>query len=196
MKRLTILAFLFGLFLASLLIAYSGAGDVLDAIADAGWATLAVVLARALAVAVDGFAWRFLFPVAVRPPNWLCVFLRWIREAVNQLLPVAQVGGDLIGARLLTSWGTEGAFAGAGVVADLAVQATTQFPFAGLGLVLLVVLQGDSMLVRYAGGGMVVAAAALAGFFIVQRREGGRFVGGLLRRGGGGRGGVWGGGGR
>jgi putative membrane protein len=187
MKRLTILTFLFGLSLASLLIAYSGAGDVLDAVADAGWATLAIVLARAIALAVDGFAWRFLFPVAVRPPNWLCVFLRWIREAVNQLLPVAQVGGDLIGARLLTFWGTEGALAGAGVVADLAVQATTQFAFAGLGLVLLVVLQGDSMLVRYAGGGMVVAAAALAGFFIVQRREGGRFVGGLLRRAAGGR---------
>jgi putative membrane protein len=187
MKRLTILAFLSGLFLASLLIAYSGAGDVLDAVADAGWATLLVVLARALAIAVDGLAWRFLFPRGLRPAAWLCVFVRWVRESVNQLLPVAQVGGDFIGARLLTFWRVEGAMAGASVIVDIAVQATSQFAFAAVGIGMLLVLNGDSPLVRYAAGGMVVAALALAGFFFVQRQGGSRVIGGLLRRLAGGR---------
>lgn len=187
MKRLTILTFLFGLFLASLLIAYSGAGDVLDAVADAGWAALLVVLARALAIAADGIAWRFLFPPDERPRMWLGMFLRWIREAANQLLPVAQVGGDFIGARLLTFWGTDGALAGASVIVDLAIQATSQFVFAAVGLFILLLLNGDSALLRYAIGGMAVAALALLGFFFVQRRAGARIITATLRRFAGGR---------
>jgi putative membrane protein len=187
MKRLTLLAFLSGLFLASLLIAYSGAGEVIDAVANAGWAALIVVFARALAIAVDGVAWRFLFPRGNRPAVWLCVFVRWVREAVNQLLPVAQVGGDFIGARMLTFWRVDGALAGASVIADIAVQAATQFAFAAVGIGILVVLNGDSPLVHYAAAGMVVAALALAGFFFVQRQDGSRIIGGLLRRLAGGR---------
>ena len=31
--------------------------------------------------------------------------LRWIREATNNLLPVAQIGGEVVGARLLSLFG-------------------------------------------------------------------------------------------
>jgi putative membrane protein len=187
MKRLTLLAFLSGLFLASLLIAYSGASEVMQAVADTGWAALVVVLARALAIVVDGIAWRFLFPRAERPRAWLCVFVRWVREAVNQLLPVAQVGGDFVGARLLTFWRVNGALAGASVIVDIAIQAATQFAFAAFGIAILFMLNGDSPLVHYAAGGMLVAALALAGFFFVQRQEGSRIISALLQRVAGGR---------
>jgi putative membrane protein len=182
MKRFTILASLFGLFLVSLLIAYFGAGDVLEAVKAAGWATLLVVLARIIAIAGDGAAWRFLFPRGARPGVALCMMLRGVREGINQLLPVAQVGGDFIGARLLTFWGHDGTLATASVVSDIATQAATQFTFAVLGLVLLVALNGDGDLVRYIGLGLIVAACGLAGFFLLLRPGGSTSFQGLITR--------------
>ena len=190
MKRVVVLCFLAGLCLFTLVIAYSGAGEVWKAAESAGWATCLVVLARSVAVATDGLAWRLLFPVGRRISRSLAVLLRWIREATNQLLPVAQVGGDFIGARLATFWGHDGALSGASVVVDVAIQAGTQFLFAVVGLLILVALEGSSDLVGYISLGLLVAALGLIGFFAVQRREGSRLVAGLLRRVAGGRDGL------
>lgn len=182
MKRLTILAVIAGLSLLSVLVMVSGAQDVLDAVESAGWATALVVLARAIAITFDGLAWCAIFPPGQRISGSLGITLRWLREAINQLLPVAQVGGDFIGARLATFWRHDGALAGASVVVDIAVQAGTQFLFAVLGLSILVSLNGDSDLVRYIALGLVVAALGLAGFFLVQHRRGSEILSGLLRR--------------
>ena len=55
-----------------------------------------VVLARAIALAVAGVGWWLLFPSKMRPQLRTCVLLRFVREATNVLLPLAQVGGDFI----------------------------------------------------------------------------------------------------
>ena len=138
MKRLTILAGVAGLTLFGVIVAMSGAGDIANAVASAGWATLLVVLARAVAIAVSGFAWSVLFPPGRGLRPQVAMLLRMVREGINQLLPVAQIGGDFVGARLATFWRCEGALAWASVVADIAVQAGTQLLFAIVGLALLV----------------------------------------------------------
>jgi putative membrane protein len=191
MKRLTVLAAIAGVSLFGVLVAFSGAQDVAGAVASAGWGAALVVLARAVAIAVDGLAWRFLFPVGRRLSVGACVLLRFVREAVNQLLPVAAVGGDFVGARLATFWRCEGSLAGASVVADIAVQAATQLVFAAIGLALLVALTGDSEFVHYLAGGMALAAIGIVGFFLVQRRGGARIFLALGRKLAGGR--EWGG---
>ena len=187
MKRLSVLAAFAGLILLSILVAFSGAGDVAEAVASAGWATVLVVLARAVAMVAAGYAWQLLFPPAERLALRAAILIRWIREAINQLLPVAQIGGDLIGARLATSWRCEGALAWASVIADIAVQAGTQLLFAALGLGLLVLLVGDGDLVRYLGFGMILAAIGMAAFLFLQRREGSRLFLALGRKFAGGR---------
>jgi putative membrane protein len=174
MKRLTILAALAGLVLFTLVVAFSGADEILEAVRSAGWATLLVVVIRAVAIAVDGIGWNVLFPPGRRLDTGVAMLLRWIRESINQLLPVAAVGGDFIGARLATFWRCEGAMAWASVIADIAVQAGTQLLFAVFGLALLVWLVGDSELVHYLGGGIGLAALAIVGFFLLQRRGGAR----------------------
>lgn len=176
MKRFTILAGIAGLTLFGILVAFSGAEDVLGAVAAAGWATLWVTLIRAVALAVDGLAWRQLFPPGRRAGLLDCVGLRFVREGVNQLLPVAAVGGDFVGARLLAFRGVEGALAGASVIADIAVAAATQLLFAVGGLALLVWLTGDSPMARYVGWGLGLATLGLAGFVLVQRRQGSAFL--------------------
>lgn len=187
MKRFSVLAILAGVTLLCVLIGLSGAEGVAEAVASAGWGAALVVAIRAVAIAVDGVAWWLLFPPRERLALRLCLLLRWLREALNQLLPVAQVGGDFIGARLATFWRFEGALAGASVIGDIATQAGTQFVFAVLGLAMLVWLNGDSDLARYVGFGLLVAAFGLGGFFLVQRRHGARLLTRLLRHVAGGR---------
>lgn len=187
MKRFAFLSGLVGLTLFGLLVAYSGFDDVAGAVASAGWATALVVAARAVAILAAALAWRFLFPVGLSVSAGVAVVVRFIREAVNNLLPVGQVGGDLVGARLLTFSKLDGALAGAVTIADVAVQAATQILFALVGVAILFALGGDSPIVRYAAGGLVVGVALVAAFFLLQARFGARWVSGVLRRLGSGR---------
>ena len=97
------------------------------------------------------------------------MLLRFLREGGNVLLPFAQIGGDLVGARVLTFYGVAGALSAASVIADVLVQATTQFLFACLGLLVLVALGADDTLARLAALGLAIAALMLGGFFMAQR---------------------------
>ena len=162
--------------------AYSGLDDAMTAIRAAGWASAFVVADRGVAVATAGIGWMLLFPPGKRPSVGVSVLLRFIREGINQLLPVGQVGGDLIGARLATFWRIDGALAGAVTIADVAVQVATQIAFALLGVVILLVIEGDSQIARYALAGLAISAVGVGGFFAVQGRVGFRIVAGLLAR--------------
>src|SRR5256885_1225509 len=94
-----------GLALAAWLFAANNAGAVFRAFATVGWGLAAVVFVRACIVVLNGTAWAYLLGGAKRLPTHVGVLLRWIREAINVVLPVANVGGEIIGARLLTFWG-------------------------------------------------------------------------------------------
>src|ERR671921_709325 len=69
------------------------------ALAPVGWGFAPIVLSHAVPVLLDVVAWRLLLRGSA-PPFAALVGARWIREAVNNLLPVAQIGGELVRARL------------------------------------------------------------------------------------------------
>jgi putative membrane protein len=169
MSKLLILATLIGLALAIVLIGYFGFRPVLDAMAAVGWGGVLVALVRSVETSGAGVAWWFLLPGARGGLVGACVLLRWLRESINCLLPVAQVGGELIGARLLTFWGVQGGAAGASVVADLFVQTATQFIFTLIGLACLIKAGGDTAIVRGVAIGLAILGPALVAFFLVQR---------------------------
>jgi putative membrane protein len=110
------------------------------------------------------------------------VLLRFIREAVNSLLPLTQVGGDIISARLLTFWGVPGALGAASLIVDVLIQASTQFVFAALGIMALIALGTDTTVATTAATSLAVAAPLLAGFYMAQRRWGHRVLSVVLRR--------------
>lgn len=172
MKRLTTLGLIAGLCTVIGLFVSSGPEAVAAALWASGWGAVLVVVARFVAVAWAGFGWWIVFPRGETPLLRACIGVRFVREGVNTLLPVAQVGGDLIGARLLTLHRVPGALAGASTLVDLMVQALTQFLFTVAGLGILVALGGDGPIVHYVGLGLVVAAPALVAFYLVQRRFG------------------------
>jgi putative membrane protein len=98
------------------------------------------------------------------------VFLwaRLVREAVNSLLPVAQIGGDIAGARILALHGARAIDASATVLVDLTLEFLTQIAFTVMGILLLLV-KGGGEPARWALLGLAVAVPAAAGFLLAQR---------------------------
>ena len=98
---------------------------------------LAASLYRFVPVELNAAAWQAL--LARRRLPWLTMLrLRWIGEAVNALLPAAQIGGDFARARLLTAGGVPAGEATAAMVADVAIGAITQVVFTFLGAAALI----------------------------------------------------------
>lgn len=176
MKRLIAVLGLAGLALATGLIVWQGAGAVGSAVLAAGWGLAIVIAVEILPLGIDALAWRTLIPAAVRPGVGVALWARWIRQSVGQLLPVAQVGGDVVGARMLYLRGVPGEVAGATVVVDLTLGAATQLVYALTGLALLWARPGGDGVAAgvLIGGGVLVLG--LAGFVIAQRNGLFRFL--------------------
>ncbi|HXD45397.1 MAG TPA: TIGR00374 family protein, partial [Pseudolabrys sp.] len=101
MKRLSIISAAIGIAIIAAAVYAADPETVAAAIAQAGWAALIVVALRLLAVTLAGLTWWLLFPADARPHPSICALLRIVREGANTLLPLAQIGGDVIAARLL-----------------------------------------------------------------------------------------------
>ena len=168
MKLTLGLTTLAGLALLTGLIVHQGAGVVFAALAATGWGLAVVVAFHAVPLACSALGWR-----ALTEPRWRQAPLamggvRAIREAIDNLLPVAQVGGEIVGARLLTLRGVPVAVAGASIVLDMTMEVVTLIAFTLLGLGLLMVNgQGDG-LVGWMLLGLAVAGASVGGFVVAQ----------------------------
>lgn len=169
MKRWLILAAGLGLVLAIAIIAYQGFGAVAQAFAAVGFGLVAVVLLRAVELSGAGLGWWIVFPPAAKCPLYACVLVRLVRESINALLPVAQIGGEIAGVRVMTFFGIAGELAGATVLVDILLQALTLlvFTFVGIGILATVVV--DRALIGSLAAGAAILGLGLAGFFAAQR---------------------------
>ena len=170
MKLAIAITALAGLLAAILLIGYHGFLAVSDLLLTVGWGMVAVSVYHLIPVMFSALAWRRVLRNTWRKSLLVFFWARSVREAVGSLLPVMQVGGELVGARILTFHGAKAGIAGASVVVDLTLETIAQFFFTLLGLLLLVLLGGSQQTVRWAAAGLVVAALALGGFVIAQRK--------------------------
>jgi putative membrane protein len=176
MKRVFIVSAGLGLILALAIIAYQGFGAVAQAFAAVGFGIGIVVLVRVVEVAGAGLGWWIIFPASSRPPAYTCVWVRFIREAINQLLPVAQVGGEIAGVRLMTFFGVAGGLAGASVLVDMLVQVVTLLLFAVVGIGVLSTVVADRALIGSLAAGAAIMAVVLTGFFAAQRFGGAKLL--------------------
>ncbi|WP_245930626.1 lysylphosphatidylglycerol synthase domain-containing protein [Methylobacterium radiodurans] len=189
LRRLPLIGTLAGLGLAAWLVATNDLAAIGAAFGRIGvFGLVGIVLVRALIVFLCGLAWaRILDGLAPLGPGPFVV-LRYVREGINVLLPVASIGGDVLGGRLLTFWGVAGALAAASILADMLIQVGTQALFAGIGAALLSRMEGEAAadLARWMLRALAVAALVLAAFFAVQRTGAARFIeekiGALSRR--------------
>ena len=177
-----------GLALAIYLIVASGAGEVAHAMLLIGWGLVPITLYHLVPMSLGAFSWRDLLPRAHPLGGGAVIWIRWLRESINSLLPVAGVGGDLAAARLAYLRGTPGAPAAASIVVDLTVGVVTQMVFVMLGLALLVTHSREPAVLAVAWAvlaGIGLFFVAVAVFLVIQHRGmfevSARLAGGLLR---------------
>jgi putative membrane protein len=102
-----------------------------------GWGFVAIIAARAATVVIDCGAWRCLLPRRGRPSFATMLPLRWIAESINTTLPAAQIGGEVVRARLLQRRLDAPARGAASVAVDFCLSLLAQILFTLLGFVLL-----------------------------------------------------------
>ncbi len=159
-----------GLALFTTLLAWHGAGEVASALRAAGFGLLVVAAFHLLPMLGDAIGWRRLLPGELRPPVRTVLWARWIGESVNGLLPVLQVGGNIVKAGLLARTGVGGAVAGATVVVDVTLVMLTQVVFTIIGLALLLLYVGGHQLALPVAVGLVIMGSILAAFYAAQRQ--------------------------
>ncbi len=169
-RLLPLLGGMAGLALACWLLAAFGVGRIAGLISRAGWLGVgAVIVFHLVQLVFSAAAWRVIIgPVAGRPTLTGFCRLRWIREGVNNLLPVAQIGGEFAVARLLRRGGMELAPSVAGTVADLTLEMLTQVAFTLVGLGLLLHGVGAGGIAGYVAGFLIVGTLLGAGFLGAQ----------------------------
>jgi putative membrane protein len=175
-KILSYLALSLGLGVIVWLVSAASLTAVVQSLLRIGWGALAVVAVRAVMIVTNGAAWSRLLRQLTTVPTRVFLLARWIREAVDVLLPVAYVGGGLIGARILTFWRMPSAIAVASAAADLFLQIVAQALFAAFGATLLMRLIGTRNVLPDAIVGIAAAVIAIGGFYIVQRHGGARVL--------------------
>src|SRR5205814_8111613 len=102
-----------------------------------GWGFVLIVAARAATVVIDCGAWQCLLPRGDRPAFATMLPLRWISESINTTLPAAQIGGEVVRARLLQRRLDAPARGAASVAVDFCLSLLAQILFTLLGFVLL-----------------------------------------------------------
>jgi putative membrane protein len=185
--RLTLLLGLAGLAGAVALIVYQGHTAVLSALAAGGIGLVWASLFHVVPMAINARAWQALMPGA-RPPSLAAfTWFVWVREAVNGLMPVARIGGEIVSVRLLMRGGVRKASAVASLVVDMTLSMVSQFLFTVLGLGLLVLVTTEIATVGHLALGLLVTIPLVGGLFWIQRAGAFELVVRLLQRVSGGR---------
>jgi putative membrane protein len=149
-----------GLALLAALVVAEGWPGIVGAFERAGWALLLVVPARVVTQALDTRAWRVLLapfdPGRAAGPLFL-LWVAFVREAVNRLLPVANIGGEVVGVRLACVKIGDAAGVAASVIVEVLLTIVVLYLFCGAGAVLMLKLAAGPGLV-----GIVVAGLLLS----------------------------------
>src|SRR5246127_2143915 len=126
-----------------------------------GWWLIPITLFHLVPLVCSALSWRELISAASRPEAFTVVWIRWIRESINSLLPVASIGGDFASMRLAHLRGVPGAQAVASMVVDITIGAATQLIFVISGAALLLTRSSDRTATIVASGVLTGTAVFL-----------------------------------
>lgn len=157
-----------GAVLFTFLLVREGAQDVIRAVTEAGWWLVVITGFHLIPLFLDSFEWWILFPRENRTRLRTIYWIRWMGESVSNLVPAAQVGGDILRARLAALYGVSIPVATAAVLVDITVSVLVQTFFTVLGLILLIYSTGRTNLMLPTLAGASLAIGAVAGFYALQ----------------------------
>ena len=172
MKRIPYALGLVGLAVAIALLAHAGLQTVAGALAVAGWPLLWLVPLHLVPLTIDAASWRILLAPADphrNAPAPVLVAIASVREAVNRLLPVASVGGELAGIRLVAQRGVPAVQAAASVVTETVLAVGNFTLLAALGLVMLALRSRASGSIHTLVAAVLIACPiALAALWLIE----------------------------
>lgn len=160
---------LVGLLILTWLVAWQGIDEIFILLSQSGFYLLLLPIVWFPSLVAAVISWHYLFPIK-RIPAFKKLFLSlWMGRAINTLLPVASIGGEIAKARLLILWGHPGVDASASVLVDKTVQALALVPWAIIGTGLLVYLTIDNDLAKLIMLGTFLLSSGIVGFIMIQQ---------------------------
>ncbi len=155
------------------LVIYFGAGDVLRALTSVNISGFAAYIAAQLVITLGlGVCWRMLLRSRTGGNVWLCIWGRLVRDASGEFLPFSQVGGYVIGGRVITMGGVKIADTAASTLGDITTEFLAQLVFIGIGLSILANKAPSSTLFVPVAIGLSVAVVMGVGLVLAQRGGG------------------------
>lgn len=163
-----------GLGVAVWMLGAAGLSHVLHVASRIGWGGFSVYCAWSIAVAgLLGGAWAASSPPLAITPNFArFAWARLVREGASDVLPFSQVGGIVIGIRMLIARGLPGPLVNAAAIVDLTTEMAGQIVFTLFGIAGFVTLRssdGHGELLTPILIGIGVMIALMAAFFAAQR---------------------------
>lgn len=161
-----------GLALAVYLVLHAGLIGIMALLAVAGWSLLWLVPFHLLPLALDTLSWKWLLSNETRARFGLLLWVALVRESINGLLPVARVGGELLGIRLLAQYGLSPYVAGASIMVEVTLTLLSQVLFTLLGIVVLMIALTNHLLVLEVLGVLFLSLPVLGVFYWLQKHKG------------------------
>jgi putative membrane protein len=161
-KRSAIFFGAIGLALAFTLLVQNDLKEIGRTLVGVGWGILLIAALHLPQTLFAVLGWQALSSKP-RPTLWALYRIRWVRDSINTLLPVAKLGGDFVRVQLLSRRGVAPAVAASGMIVDVSLEVATQVAFT-LGAVLLLLAgsrgrdASELALGACASGAIVVAA--------------------------------------
>jgi putative membrane protein len=154
------IALILGLGVMIVLIAHEGALSILKLLSEAGWTLFWLVPLHGLPLLLDATGWRAIIFARCRLMTlfWIAI----VRQAVNGLLPVANIGGELVGIRLLARSGVDGPQAAASVIVEVLLTIVGQYLFVALGVIFLLQITHTVRLTNELLLGLAASAPVIA----------------------------------
>ena len=169
MSILTYTGLIAGIIIFCLLLVWQGVIEVLQLLFASGWSMLLLPVVWLPCMLPTTESWRKLFLESHTPRFIPSLSATWMGRAINNLLPVATIGGEVAKARLITLSGCPGIDAAASVLVDKTVQVLAVIVWGLTGVMLLMYLSVDNDLALLILLGFLVLTIAVIGFVLVQK---------------------------
>ena len=169
MKIASYIGLVIGLAVLTALIAWSGAKEIGALLLASGWSLLLVPVIWLPSLPMNARCWQLLFDRRFAPTFGRALYAQWMGRAVNTLLPVASIGGEVAKTRVLILGGIDAHHASAAAVVDKTVEVITIIIWGLTGISLLALMALDNTLAIASLLGLAVLGAGVVGFLFVQR---------------------------
>jgi putative membrane protein len=172
MKLAARVALIVGIGVMIVLVAHEGALSIVKLLSQAGWTLLCLLPLHVLPLLLDASGWRAIIFARCKLLTLFCIAV--VRQAVNGLLPVANIGGELVGIRLLIRSGVDAKWAAASVIVEVLLTVVGQYLFVALGVLFLLQITESIRLTSTLLLGLAASAPVIA-LLVMLLRQGSVF---------------------